>query len=216
MAKKSILCGLLLMMLCGCQPRKTDILVLDYGSSATPKIAKRLAQLHVTHLVTSEKLTAEQITKINPKGIILSGGPPSVVEKSFPKPVPEIYDMGIPVLGICYGLQLMAAQLGGTVGKCQTPEIGVVPMTITGTCDLYPDNMKELKVWMFHHDCLQSAPPGFKVTGHTKHSTIAMACNPDKKLYGVQFHPERFDKSPEATIIIDRFVSHIVGISKKP
>lgn len=200
----------LLIILTGCQPNKTDFLVLDFGSTATPKIAKRLKLLNASHRVSKPHLTADEIADINPKGIILSGGPASVYEPGSPKAPAEIYGMGIPVLGICYGMQLMSQQLGGSVSQCKAPEIATLPIHITDKCPLYPDNVNQLSVWMFHRDCVDRLPEGFKPLGYTKDTPIAMAFHPDKKLYAVQFHPERFDKSIEATVIIDRFVNHIV------
>jgi GMP synthase (glutamine-hydrolysing) len=207
----------LLMMLicCGCTPHQTDVLVLDFVSASTPKIAKRLEYLNVSYIMQLEPLTLEQIKTINPKAIILSGSSQFVSDPHSPKPASGIYDLGIPILGICYGMQLMAYQMGGQVQKCRKPEIDqVLPITITGQSELIPDNLNTLHAWMFHRDCVTEMPKGFEVLAHTKDTSIAMAQDSGRRLYATQFHPERFDKSPEATVILDTFVKNFVQVSQ--
>jgi GMP synthase (glutamine-hydrolysing) len=199
-----------LVILSGCKDKRTDILVFDFGSPATPNIIKRLEELHVTYKVTSDKQTIQQVEQINPKGIILSGSPSSVLEADSPKPPVEIYKMGIPILGLCYGLQVMIDQLGGQVVHCEKPEMGISRVSITGQCDILPDNMKDFNGWFLHEDCIDTLPKGFEIVGHSAKSKLAVVCSSQQKLYGVIFHPERFDKTPEATIILDRFVNNIV------
>jgi len=201
----------ILILLSGCDQSGPDILVLDFGSPSTPRIGQRLEALHVTYKIAPGTISAAEITNINPKGIITSGSPDSVLDSNSRKPAAAIYQMGIPVLGICYGMQLMASQLGGKVARCEVPEQKVIlPVTITDKCDLFPEGTPQLKAWFYHEDCVVSMPSDFQIVAHARGSRLAAVCNPKRKLYGVQFHPERFDKAPEAAIVFDRFVNKIV------
>ncbi len=211
MSIRKLICTLFLVSLCGCGDERPDILVMDFGSPATPKIIERLQELKASYVVKAEPLTLKQIKEINPRGVITSGSPASVLDPDSPRPVPELYDLGIPVLGLCYGLQLMAQQLGGQVVHCEKPEEGVIlPVTMTGTCDVIPEHMNKVDVWYYHEDCVVSMPEDFEIVGRSENTQLAVACNPKKKLYGVQFHPERFDKTPQAAEIIDQFVRNVV------
>lgn len=199
------------MVLCACGKEDVDVLVLDYGSPATAKVVDRLIELGVNYQVSDEDLTIEQIKKINPKGIITSGSPASVLDPDSPRPPVAIYEMGVPILGLCYGMQLMASQLGGQVVHCETPEDGLIDkVNITGKCDIIPDGIKDINVWYFHEDCVISMPSDFQIVGYSKNTPMAIACNHKKKLYGMQFHPERFDKTPETVQIIDTFITKVV------
>jgi GMP synthase (glutamine-hydrolysing) A subunit len=202
---------MVLVLLCACKPDQTDILLLDYGSPATPKVEKRLNELNVRYKTISSSITIEEIKRIHPKGIILSGSPASVLDADSPKPPAEVYDLGIPILGLCYGLQLMAEQLGGQVVHCEKVEFGLIePVKITGKCDVIPESLTNINVWYSHEDCVEALPKDFDIVAHSENTPIAIACNPKKKLYGMQFHPERFDKTPETVIILDTFVNKVV------
>jgi GMP synthase (glutamine-hydrolysing) A subunit len=208
----------ILMILCACSEDGIDILVFDYGSPQTARVAQRLDELKVSYKVTTENMTVADIAKLKPRGIIFSGSPYSVLDADGPRPPQEIYDMGIPILGLCYGLQLMADQLGAQVERCEKSEFGVIsPFKITGKCEIIPEGLKELNVWYFHEDCVESMPKDFDIVGYSSNTTgIAIACNNKKKLYGVQFHPERLDKTPDAMILIDTFVNKVVLKKESP
>lgn len=200
----------LVCILSACTPKKTDVVVVDFGSSATPKISQRLEHFSVPHEVMSANITAEQIAQLNPKALIFSGGPSTVYIPGSPLADPAMYDMDVPILGICYGMQLMAQQLGGRVARCSVPESKkIVPVHITHKSPLYPYDTSSVNTWMYHQDCVEELPPGFISLAYTKDTEIAMAYHPQKQFYGVQFHPERIDKTKEGVVFLDRFIEMI-------
>ena len=150
-------------------------------------------------------LESIEIKKINPVGIVLSGGPASVHSKGAPKPKKEIFNLGIPILGICYGLQLMGSMLGGEVKKSQLREYGRGKLTILKKGLLLKNLPKQLTVWNSHGDCLVSLPKGFKTLAKTENSSYASIENSDKKFYGIQFHPE-VEHSEKGVEIIRNFL----------
>jgi len=166
------------------------ILILDFGSQYTQLIARRVRELNVLSLVENFDLSYEQVMEMHPKGIILSGGPSSVYQVGAPLPDKRILDSGIPVLGICYGLQVVAHLLGGEVDKSARQEFGKALLIVDDSKDLFKEVGDVVKVWMSHADKVTKLPPGFVSIAHTENSPVAAIRSLDKKIFGVQFHPE--------------------------
>lgn len=166
------------------------ILVVDFGAQYAQLIARRVRECKVYSEIVPRSITAEEIKAKNPQGLIFSGGPASVYVKDAPFCDEKIFDLGIPILGICYGMQLMAHVLGGEVENTKTSEYGKTDLTAHADsllCDKLP--LKQ-SVWMSHRDSVKVAPPGFFVTAHTKTAPVAAMEDRGRNLYGVQFHPE--------------------------
>ena len=168
------------------------ILVLDFGSQTTQLIARRIRELGVYSEIRSCFCGLEEIKSFSPKGIIFSGGPSSVYDEGAPSVPKEIFDLGVPILGICYGAQLIAHLLGGKVEKSQKREFGPAYIRLIEENHIFKGLSKEksYKVWMSHSDRIEELPPGFSALASTEHSPFAAMWNPDRKIYGVQFHPE--------------------------
>lgn len=166
------------------------VLVLDFGSQYSQLIARRVRELGVYAELHPFNFPVETIRALRPKGIILSGGPASVYEAGAPHPSPEIFDLGIPILGICYGLQVIAYQLGGEVDRSAKREFGRAEVFIDDTSDVFAGFNGQTTVWMSHGDALTELPSGFERIGHSSNSPICAIRNRAKKIYGVQFHPE--------------------------
>ena len=167
-----------------------SLLVLDFGSQYTQLIARRVRELGVYSEIHPFHYSFEQIQKIQPIGIILSGGPMSVYEKDSPKPDPRVFDLGIPILGICYGLQLFADRFGGEVNSAVRREYGKAKLQIDSHSDLFIGLDATTSVWMSHGDALSRLPEGFEPIAHSHNAPICAIRNNKKKLFGVQFHPE--------------------------
>jgi len=180
----------------------SKILVLDFGGQYKELIARRVRSLNVYSEIVPGKSTAAEIVARNPDGIILTGGPNSVYLPDSQLCDPELFSLGIPVLGICYGMQLMMHTLGGKVAKGDVSEFGVVRAVYRG---------EERDVLMSHGDRVWEVPEGFVVTGSTKDCPIAAAENPQKKLYATQFHPE-VTHTERGTEIIEEFLFKACGI----
>ncbi len=170
------------------------VLVLDFGAQYAQLIARRVRELGVYSEVYPFDIPLDKIKSLSPKGIILSGSPHSAYEHDAPHSDPRLFDLGIPVLGICYGLQLIAYQLGGEVDKAARREFGHADLMIDDQSDLFAgfgsNGSAHTTVWMSHGDHLTKAPPGFEPIAHTSNAPICAIRNPRKKIYGVQFHPE--------------------------
>ena len=166
------------------------IVVLDFGGQYNQLIARRVRELSVYSEMVPYDVTPEALKAMNPQGIILSGGPASVHEYGAPKCDPAIFAMGIPILGICYGMQLIAQQQGGTVTDSALKEYGRAHVDILQSDLLLQDISPSLPVWMSHGVIVEKAPEGFDVTSRTANCPIASMSNPTQRLYGVQFHPE--------------------------
>ncbi|HIK29314.1 MAG: glutamine-hydrolyzing GMP synthase [Oscillatoriaceae bacterium SKW80] len=186
------------------------LVILDFGSQYSELIARRIRETQVYSEVLSYRTTAEQLRKINPKGIILSGGPNSVYDEAAPHCDPEIWNLGIPVLGVCYGMQLMVKQLGGKVERAQRGEYGKASLFIDDPTDLLTNVENGTTMWMSHGDSCTVLPPGFEVLAHTENTPCAAIAHHEKKLYGVQFHPEVVH-SIGGIALIRNFVYHICG-----
>ena len=184
------------------------IVILDFGSQYSELIARRIRETQVYSEVISYRTTAEQLSEINPKGIILSGGPNSVYSDYAPHCYPEIWKLGIPVLGVCYGMQLMVNQLGGEVIQAERGEYGKASLYIDDPTDLLTNVEEGATMWMSHGDSVTNMPPGFELLAHTDNTPCAAIAHHDKKLYGVQFHPEVVH-SQGGIALIRNFVYHI-------
>jgi GMP synthase (glutamine-hydrolysing) len=187
------------------------ILILDFGSQYSQLIARRVRELGVYSELVPYNISFEKIKQLNPKGIILSGGPSSVYEVGAPHSDPNILKLGIPVLGICYGLQIIAHQLGGKVDTQAHREFGAVDLFINDSSDLFTGiggSAGKTKVWMSHGDALTKIPDSFESIARSDNAPICSIRNKDKKIYGVQFHPEVVH-TPEGKKIISNFLYNI-------
>ncbi len=169
---------------------KERILIIDFGSQFTQLITRRVREANVYSEIHSHKITFEEIKQFEPAGIILSGGPMSVYDSDAPDLDERILKMNIPVLGICYGLQLISKKLGGKVEPAKDREYGKAILNVVDDSPLFKDVTKESKVWMSHGDYLTELPKGFSITAKSDHSPIGAVANELDKIYGVQFHPE--------------------------
>ena len=194
------------------------ILILDFGSQYTQLIARRVREAGVYSEIYPYDIDESAITGFNPKGIILSGGPETVTEGASPRAANCVFDMGVPVLGICYGMQTMAAQLGGRVESADTHEYGYAQVRARGHTELLRDiedhQTKEgyglLDVWMSHGDKVVELPEGFILMASTESAPIAGMADESRRFYGVQFHPE-VTHTHQGERIISRFVHDICG-----
>lgn len=167
-----------------------SVLVVDFGAQYAQLIARRVREAHVYSEIVPPTISADQVRAKNPGAIILSGGPKSVYETPAPTLDPAIYELGIPILGICYGAQLMAQQLGGEVAKTGGAEYGRTEITRTGDSVLFNGWENEKNCWMSHGDAITKAPAGFRVSASTPGAPIAVMEYPERKQFAVQFHPE--------------------------
>jgi GMP synthase (glutamine-hydrolysing) len=190
------------------QLNRQMIVVLDFGSQYSELIARRIRETQVYSEVLSYRTTVEQLQKLNPKGIILSGGPNSVYDNGAPHCDPEIWNVGIPILGVCYGMQLMVQQLGGQVARADRGEYGKASIYIDDPTDLLTNVEDGTTMWMSHGDSVTKIPPGFELLAHTKNTPCAAIADHNKKMYGVQFHPEVVH-SVGGLALIRNFVYHI-------
>ena len=174
------------------------ILILDFGSQYTQLIARRIREVGVFSEIRAFDMTLDEVKTFAPKGIILSGGPESVTGDLSPRAPEGIFDLGIPVLGICYGMQTMAEQLGGKVSSSSVREFGYAQIKVEGEGGILA-GLKDhtdaegnalLDVWMSHGDKVTAIPDGFELTASTPSCPVAGIANAGKHLYGIQFHPE--------------------------
>jgi len=184
------------------------ILILDFGSQYTQVIARRIRELQVYSEIVRFNTSAAEIAKLKPNGLILSGGPASVYDKDAPHLDPEIFSLGIPVLGICYGLMLMAHHLGGQVVFTGRREYGAGTLHIANGSQLLDGLGPQIDVWNSHGDEVTALPKGFRAAGRTESSNFAAVEDPERKLYGLQFHPE-VAHTPRGKEILQNFVYHI-------
>ncbi|MDP2168230.1 MAG: glutamine-hydrolyzing GMP synthase [Thermodesulfovibrionales bacterium] len=169
---------------------KEKILVLDFGSQYTQLIARRIRECKVYSEIMPYNVPLKNIKEFEPKGIVLSGGPSSVYDKGAPLLDPEVFELGVPVLGICYGMQLMAHMLGGKVAKARMREYGRAGLAIDAENSLFKGIKKSLTVWMSHGDRIEKSPKGFEMLAHTENSPIAAIGDRKRGFYALQFHPE--------------------------
>lgn len=166
------------------------ILIIDFGSQYNQLIARRVRECRVYCQIESPEVDIDYIKNLKPEGIILSGGPSSIYEQGSPKVDPTILSLGIPVLGICYGMQFMVSVLGGDVKRTKKREYGFAELNIKQQTGLFKATGTKTDCWMSHGDSIAKLPRGFKTTASTENTKIAAMVHPKKKLYGFQFHPE--------------------------
>jgi GMP synthase (glutamine-hydrolysing) len=166
------------------------ILIIDFGSQYNQLIARRVREFHIYCQIDPPDVDIDHIKKLKPKGIILSGGPSSIYEKNSPKCDERIFNLGIPVLGICYGMQFMVKTLGGTVQKSQKREYGFAALNVKKQEGLFKGVEEKTDTWMSHGDSIKKLPRGFTITASTENTKIAATVHGKKNLYGLQFHPE--------------------------
>ena len=194
------------------------ILILDFGSQVTQLIARRVRDAGVFSEVYPYDVDDEFVRKYGASGVILSGGPNSVTEGDTPRAPRAVFELGVPVLGICYGMQTMAKQLGGRVAASTEREFGYAEVTVTGACRLLDDiqdrrnanGRSVLDVWMSHGDRVDTLPAGFEVTAATHSIPFAAMTDEKRRFYGVQFHPE-VTHTRQGTRVLERFVREICG-----
>ncbi len=184
------------------------IAILDFGSQYSELIARRIRETQVYSEVLPYYTTAEQLEKLNPHGIILSGGPNSVYDEGAPEVDPKIWELGIPVIGVCYGMQVMVQQLGGVVKRAEQAEYGKASLQIEQEERLLPGVEDGATMWMSHGDSCLQLPEGFQILAHTENTPCAAIAHPEKKCYGVQFHPEVIH-SVGGAVLIRNFVYQI-------
>ena len=190
------------------------ILILDFGAQYTQLIARRVREARVYCEIHPFSLPLEDIQKINPKGIILSGGPFSVYDSGSPKSDPAILKLGIPILGICYGMQLMTEQLGGSVGKAAEREYGRASLSVKEGAGLF-DGLAgmETTVWMSHGDRIERPPEGWRTIGTSANSPHAAFADESGRLFGIQFHPEVVH-TDRGRLIIENFLAVVCGCTQ--
>ena len=194
------------------------ILILDFGSQYTQLIARRVREAGVYCELHPNDVTEQFVRDFAPAGIILSGGPSSVYEEETPRAPDVVFALGVPVLGICYGMQTMAAQLGGQVESAAKREFGYAEIRARGHTALLRDIQDRandeghglLDVWMSHGDKVTQLPPGFKVMASNAATPIAAMADEDRRFYGVQFHPE-VTHTLQGKNILNRFVRDLCG-----
>ena len=186
------------------------IVILDFGSQYTQVIARRIRECQVYSQIVPFHTSAKEIAKLNPRGIILSGGPSSVYGKKAPHPDKAIFDLGVPVLGICYGVQLMAHFLGGKVEHSTHREYGPGQLQVKEACPLFEGLGETVDIWNSHGDKVTKMPKGFVSVGKTDNAPYAAIENAKKRFYGLQFHPEVVH-TPRGREIIENFVHGICG-----
>jgi len=193
------------------------LLILDFGSQTTQLIARRVRECGVYSEIHGWDMPDDEIRAFGASGVVLSGGPESVNLEDPPRVSSAVFELGVPVLGICYGMQTMAAELGGKVEQSSQREFGYAEVTPDGSALLdglsdSEGSTPQLKVWMSHGDRVEAVPPGFTITAHSKNSPMAVIENVEKHYYGVQFHPE-VTHTLQGQQILERFVRDICGCS---
>lgn len=191
-------------------PAADLVLVLDFGAQYAQLIARRIRELRVYSRIVPYDTPAEQVRALRPKGIVLSGGPASVYEDGAPQADPAILQLGVPVLGICYGMQWMAHVLGGRTGPAAVREYGRTRLWVEQDSALFDGLERRLLCWMSHGDAVLDLPPGFETIARTDHSPHAAIQDRRRRLYGVQFHPE-VSHTPWGVDVLRNFVFEVCG-----
>lgn len=186
------------------------IIVLDFGGQYNQLVARRVRECNVYCEIYSYRTELEKIKEMNPKGIILTGGPNSCYEADSPTYKKELFELGIPVLGLCYGAQLMQYVLGGKVEKAPVREYGKTEVMVDKSSPLFANVEEKTICWMSHFDYISNVAPGFKISAHTADCPVAAAENLDKNLYAIQFHPEVLH-TQEGSKMLYNFVRNVCG-----
>ena len=189
---------------------RETVIVIDFGGQYNQLVARRVRECNVYCEIYSYRTELSKIKEMNPKGIILTGGPNSCYEEGAPTYTKELFELGIPVLGLCYGAQLMSHVLGGKVEKAPVREYGKTEVMVDNSSILFGDVSPKTICWMSHFDYISQVAPGFKISAHTADCPVAAAENPEKKLYAIQFHPEVLH-TVEGTKMLSNFVYKVCG-----
>jgi GMP synthase (glutamine-hydrolysing) len=191
-------------------PVDDAVLVVDFGAQYARLIARRVREAHVYSEIVPPTTPLSELLARKPRGIILSGGPESVYATPAPSIDPALYDAGIPILGICYGAQLLTEQLGGTVTRTGRGEYGRTRLTLTGSSPLFVDWPAEAEVWMSHGDAITEVPEGFVANASSADAPVAALYDAERRIYGVQFHPEVVHTDRGADLM-ERFLHDVCG-----
>ncbi|MBI4707579.1 MAG: glutamine-hydrolyzing GMP synthase [Candidatus Omnitrophica bacterium] len=189
---------------------RQTILILDFGSQYTQLIARRVRECKVFSRIIPFNTPAKEIAELQPKGLILSGGPASVIEKKSPYPDKGIFKLGIPILGICYGMQVITEMMDGKVKHTKEREFGKAEIFIDDNRDIFSRLPGNFTCWASHGDHVKKLPPGFIISAHTMNAPIAAISNKRKMIYGVQFHPE-VTHTEKGSQILSNFISKVCG-----
>jgi GMP synthase (glutamine-hydrolysing) len=186
------------------------ILILDFGSQYTQLIARRVRESHVYCEIHPFNLPLERIRAMQPEGIILSGGPASVYQSDAPLSDPKLIELGLPVLGICYGMCVLTQQLGGRVARADRREYGPAEVTVDDGADLFAGFLEggRTPVWMSHGDRIEALPKGWRSLGHSDNSPVAASCDEGRRLFAIQFHPE-VAHTPRGRQLIENFLFEV-------
>jgi GMP synthase (glutamine-hydrolysing) len=188
------------------------VLVVDFGAQYAQLIARRVREAKVYSEIVPNTITVAELERRAPTALILSGGPASVYSDGAPSVDPAIFEMGIPILGLCYGMQLMARELGGEIPKTDVGEYGYAKLEVLAPESVLFEALPlEQQVWMSHRDSVGTVPPGFTPTGRTQTTAIASMEDPERRLYGTQFHPE-VAHTPHGQDMLSRFLHDAAGI----
>jgi GMP synthase (glutamine-hydrolysing) len=193
--------------------RRDLVLVLDFGSQYTQLIARRIRECGVYCEIQPFNLPLERVRAMAPRALVLSGGPSSVYGEGAPRVAPELFDLGVPILGICYGLQLLAHTLGGKVERAEDREYGAAKVRVDRSAGVFARLVEGemLDVWMSHGDSLVAAPPGFEAVGTTDSTPLCAIANEARRIYGLQFHPE-VAHTPRGKEILEAFLFDVAGL----
>ncbi|MFZ9706333.1 MAG: glutamine-hydrolyzing GMP synthase [Ilumatobacteraceae bacterium] len=191
--------------------QRATVFVVDFGAQYAQLIARRVREARVYSEIVSNRITADEVVRRQPAAIILSGGPKSVHIDGAPSLDPRIYELNIPILGICYGCQLVAQQLGGTVSRGDSGEYGRTHLKRSGDSALLDALPESFDVWMSHFDAVSAAPPGFRVVASTANAPMAVIEDAKRHIYGVQFHPEVMH-TEHGQSVLQRFLHDLAGI----
>ena len=189
---------------------RETVFVIDFGSQYNQLIARRVRQLGVYCEVVPPQTGWNELAERSPKALILSGGPASVLEADAVRLDAQVLESHVPVLGICYGMQLLASMLGGTVRKSDVREYGPASLQVEASDGLFAGCGERMQVWMSHGDAVETPPPGFRVLAHTQDCGVAAMGDGERKIYGVQFHPEVVH-TPKGTEIFRNFLFRVAG-----
>ena len=189
------------------------ILIVDFGAQYSQLIARRVREAKVYCEIIPYTYSIDKIREKNPQGIILSGGPASVYVENAPKVSNEIFDLGVPVLGICYGGQFIAQEFGGKVNKADSREYGRVKLEINVNDDLFKDIEQDSLCWMSHTDYIEKAPENFEITAKSETCPVCAMKNAEKKIYAVQFHPE-VEHTEKGREVINNFLYNVCGLKE--
>ena len=190
----------------------SKVIIIDYGSQVTQLIARRVREAGVYSEIHACDVSAEKVKAMQPQAIILSGGPASVGGKDAPALDKGLLELGVPVLGICYGMQLQADALGGQLARSETREYGPAELTLTGDCQLWDGVPEATRVWMSHGDKVMAPPAGFEAVARTPTLDVAAMACPERRIFAVQFHPE-VHHTEEGETMLRNFLFKICGLA---